>query len=286
MTERYNMISVNKNSVNLPNVLDLNDPASKASKELEKATNHFAGNGAKPKFAVYKDKNVKNKLDRLFNGKCAYCESQYAATQPMDVEHYRPKNAVKGEGDHDGYWWLAMNWENLLPSCIDCNRERTQTFVLSDGSSKVMTLGKGSKFPIADIDNRAYSPNDSLDDEEALLINPCTMQVQDHLKWKFDSGFCLAEHRDPAGKNSIEVYGLNRMGLVRRRTIVLRRLEALKRTIIGLARALELVSEPKVANIIETIIGECISDLEDHTNPEREFTGMAREFVDQFKSDF
>ncbi|MEF9674035.1 hypothetical protein QNM99_25505 [Pseudomonas sp. PCH446] len=44
----------------------------------------------------------------------------------MDVEHYRPKGAVSEDASHPGYWWVAMDWDNLLPSCIDCNRKRKQ----------------------------------------------------------------------------------------------------------------------------------------------------------------
>jgi hypothetical protein len=61
-----------------------------------------------------------------------------------DAEHYRPKGAVKykteaGELEdatcevlnprqgrivtqrHPGYFWLAYDWRNLLPSCVFCN---------------------------------------------------------------------------------------------------------------------------------------------------------------------
>ena len=77
-------------------------------------------------FHAYKADEVKRRLEDLFHGKCAYCESFYAAQAPVDIEHYRPKGAVEDDPDHPGYWWLAMAWENLLPSCIDCNRRRRQ----------------------------------------------------------------------------------------------------------------------------------------------------------------
>src|SRR4051812_22350680 len=83
--------------------------------------------------SVYK--SAKPFLDKLFGGKCAYCEVIIEASHPTEVEHYRPKGAVKdeeeevvtiqtpnGAEDHPGYWWLAYEWNNLLPSCIDCNR--------------------------------------------------------------------------------------------------------------------------------------------------------------------
>src|SRR5262245_40081226 len=77
-------------------------------------------------------------LLKLFNGKCAYCETDIESNQPGDVEHFRPKGRVVdeefepirinhpkwGEMDHPGYFWLAYEWDNLFPSCIDCNRYR------------------------------------------------------------------------------------------------------------------------------------------------------------------
>src|SRR5437868_988560 len=77
-------------------------------KQLPRPTKAFA-------FRVYKNSDVQAALSLLFHNKCAYCESSYAATQPMDVEHYRPKGGVEGEA-HEGYWWLASRWNNLLPS--------------------------------------------------------------------------------------------------------------------------------------------------------------------------
>src|SRR5713226_966814 len=101
------------------------------------------------KFKAYKGKTVIEHLTSLFSGKCAYCESKYWGTQPVDVEHYRPKGGVmvpqlrsaKQSGRSrstkasntdqyklrkPGYYWLAASWENLLPACIDCTRERNQ----------------------------------------------------------------------------------------------------------------------------------------------------------------
>ena len=126
-----------------------------------------------------KDKLYKRAMPfllKLFNDKCAYCESVISNTQPGDVEHYRPKGRLKDldgkivkvkvgdkELEHPGYWWLAYEWKNLLPSCIDCNRRRNH------GEDEV-AAGKADLFPIAG--KRASSPDDPLNDEKALLLNP------------------------------------------------------------------------------------------------------------------
>ncbi len=78
-------------------------------------------------------------LVNVFHDKCAYCETRMARST-YHAEHYRPKGGVKyriddqkklrhataADGtdkivDHPGYFWLAYNWRNLLPSCQFCN---------------------------------------------------------------------------------------------------------------------------------------------------------------------
>ncbi len=120
-------------------------------------------------FAMYKDDEVKALLHRMFRGKCAYCEARYIATQPMDVEHFRPKSEVT---DFDGskrvgYYWLAAEWTNLLPSCIDCNRPRNH---IENG--KPARLGKDTLFPLAANSPRAAFGG-SIDAERPLLLDPC-----------------------------------------------------------------------------------------------------------------
>ena len=130
-----------------PAALDARDRANLT--ELERARAH-QGKAAKKRngkkesfeFAAYKADEVKRRLEELFHGKCAYCETYYSASAPVDVEHYRPKGAVSEDDKHPGYWWLAMAWDNLLPSCIDCNRKRKQIVVKPSTSvAELRTLG-------------------------------------------------------------------------------------------------------------------------------------------------
>lgn len=100
--------------------------------------------GFKFSFSVYKHADVKERLEELFHGKCAYCESRYSSTRPMDVEHYRPKGRVAESEGHPGYYWLAAEWTNLLPSCIDCNRRRNQ---FDERLQDLRSLRKQDQFP-------------------------------------------------------------------------------------------------------------------------------------------
>ncbi len=119
------------------------------------------------------------------------------ALRPVDVEHYRPKNAV-ADTEHEGYWWLAMDWTNLLPSCIDCNRKRNQKapdptltnlvdlFDTDRDRTISMKSGKGTTFPIADEVGRAeFIPfgaapgnRNTVENEQRLLLDPPVMNLK------------------------------------------------------------------------------------------------------------
>jgi hypothetical protein len=80
--------------------------------------------------------------ENFFHGKCSYCDRKVDAKFETDCEHYRPKGAVtriaaNGEPEavldqngvpHPGYYWLAVNWRNLLPSCKRCNNQKLSLF--------------------------------------------------------------------------------------------------------------------------------------------------------------
>ena len=218
----------------------------------------------KPSFTAYKLASIKLELERLFGGKCAYCESNYSSTAPVDIEHFRPKGQVQDVA-HDGYWWLAASWDNLLPSCIDCNRKRKQptpkpgtnlVAMLVDGTGTLLTnTGKKDSFPLADETKRAMGEQDDVKKEAPLLLNPCTDKPDDHFDFSYHpaigaaivypksgpstltnpvgaeatpaSAAAAAEARAVRAAVSIHVYGLNRLGLVQARTRVIRRLEFL-----------------------------------------------------------
>lgn len=175
------------------------------------------------KFKVYGA--ARSKLLEVFGGKCAYCEGLIENNQPGDVEHYRPKGGVLvGKELKPGYYWLAATWDNLLISCADCNRQRTQ---LIKGIGRVKA-GKLNQFPLADERKRARRPKD-IGEEVPLLINPyrdhpeklLTYEVIKSLDDKMDVLVKPAKTKGLArrrAETSIEVYALQRSGLVSGRT--------------------------------------------------------------------
>ncbi|MCM3195825.1 retron system putative HNH endonuclease [Priestia megaterium] len=175
--------------------------------DLEKklAINHFEVHKSPEsfKFKVYSKDYVKIHLLKMFNGKCAYCESYLPHTQHPHIEHWRPKGKVTEDEDHKGYYWLAADWENLFIACGVCNSSY-----------------KLNKFPLKEGSTYAKLSSDNIHElEKPLLINPCTDNPEPHL------GFTLygkAIGLTDEGEKSIEVYGLNREDLEDRRRFIAR----------------------------------------------------------------
>jgi uncharacterized protein (TIGR02646 family) len=171
------------------------------------------------KFRAYKEADVGAALNLLFRGKCAYCESFYAGTQPTDIEHFRPKAGVEECPGHPGYWWLAMSWENLLPSCIDCNRRRTQVVLshamtikdaeVAFANAAGLLAGKENSFPTRD-DFWASPEDDPTIVEQTLLIDPTQSDPDMHISWELGKDLPIAIPADasPEGTASIRVFAL------------------------------------------------------------------------------
>jgi uncharacterized protein (TIGR02646 family) len=187
-----------------------------AARERELARQHYGSPETRDTpfdgFAVYRSKPVKAALEDAFGMLCAYCETNYQAGSPGDVEHYRPKSAViTPTGKKRGYWWLASTWENLLPSCKRCNsRERHK-----HGRGPVRVSGKGTHFPLVDEDARATAPGEEAQ-EEPLLLHPYYDDPNEHLEF-VEEGLLRPRQGSVRGRETIELLGLNRDGLLQAR---------------------------------------------------------------------
>jgi uncharacterized protein (TIGR02646 family) len=107
-------------------------------------------------------------VSRMQALKCCYCESKLSALQ-QSIDHFRPRAEVMRRTRHraPGYWWLTLDWDNLLCVCRRCNSLKGSWFRLR---------GDGP------IDNDpAWTPDDSLllqpeqrppGREHPLLIDP------------------------------------------------------------------------------------------------------------------
>ncbi|HET7761114.1 MAG TPA: hypothetical protein VFL46_02060 [Phycicoccus sp.] len=240
-------------------------------------------------FSAYQGEGVREALTRAFHGKCAYCETYYAATQPADIEHFRPKGAVadrQGTLQPPGYWWLASDWSNLLPSCSDCNRPRRQDFP----AGLPRTAGKANKFPLGSERTRAVAAGQE-SRERRLLLNPYLDDPARYLRFVSGTGTIRdgevaarktsAGRPAPRGQASIEVYALNRLGLLEKRRAVLRKLEA------HLARALELkaaaLRHPEDADLVAAFRA-AVADIALYTQPDQEYSAMCTQVAADFRA--
>lgn len=206
----------------------LADANSPAAAERLKAERHYRRRPPPREnmtFEVYGREDVKDALNRLFGDKCAYCEFDFSPGMPVDVEHYRPKGGVvdsQGRLLFPGYWWLASEWSNLLPSCIDCNRSRWHRI----GADRYK-FGKENLFPLPPGQSPARNAC-QVAAESPLLINPADDDPAQHLRHVYKSSpggrmESLVEPVlengvvDPRGVVSRDTYGLNRPRLVRAR---------------------------------------------------------------------
>lgn len=159
---------------------------------------------------IYGHHSVRNALVECQHKKCCFCEGRFIAHAAGDVEHYRPKGAVRQDqasvAMRPGYFWLAYSWENLYWCCQACNRSNKREF-----------------FPLKDPTKRALSHNDDLAREVPLLIDPGGREnPRDHITFQHDRAVGVTA----LGKTTIQVVGLNRMDLLEAR---LSRLGEIKR---------------------------------------------------------
>lgn len=243
-------------------------------------------------FKAYKEESVKKALEKLFFGKCAYCEGRYSGIHPVDIEHWRPKAEVivdeLGKERRYGYYWLAADWENLLPSCIDCNRVRIHFDFLE---RKEVTLGKGNWFPLVADTKRAGGVNDERD-EKPLLLNPCNDRPENHLEFH-EEGFIkprLNGENQPDEKAlaSIRFYALNRAELVhdrRERILLIKQKMSTIHSLVKLFEREAAVNQEK-SFIIEDLLSHELEQLHRFQEADQPFSAMAKQLIEKFIGEF
>lgn len=144
---------------------------------------------------------IKNDLKNLGNGKCAYCETSIGTGSSVTVDHFRPKGGAVGLNNEyapDHYFWLAYEWDNLIPSCQRCSMSKKNAFPLEAGFQRAPILSVG----------------ETLLYENALLIDPFYDDPFQHLHFTEDG---YVNGLDKKGSITIEVLDLNREPLIEAR---------------------------------------------------------------------
>ena len=160
------------------------------------------------KVDIYGADAMRTVLEKLFEQKCAYCESKIGSNADWDVEHYRPKKRVAENAAHPGYYWLAYAWSNLFPCCTFCNQRRHDRPSLTHAGGP--TAGKADQFPLEDESDRCMDHQGNLALERPWLLNPCLDEPEAHISFAPDgSAIALTER----GQKTIEICHLDRKRL-------------------------------------------------------------------------
>jgi len=104
---------------------------------------------------------------------------------------------------HPGYYWLAYDLSNYLPTCTRCNTSKSTAFPLTAGSPRAAAPGAEAN-------------------EQPLLLNPYHLDkpLAEHLRFvsaTADKVGPVAKGVSDAGKASIDLLDLNRADLVPQR---------------------------------------------------------------------
>lgn len=258
----------------------LDGPHSVGGRERQRAIEFYADPENREKsfdFKAYKGDDVAAGLEAMFGPKCAYCESNYGVVSPTDIEHYRPKGAIAGPDGKPrkpGYYWLAGEWSNLLPSCIDCNRARGHEY-----EDERALSGKANQFPLADESKRAVAPDEEVD-EKPLLLDPTRDDPEEHLEF-IDRGVVRPALREDGweserGKATIDVLGLSRRELVHtRRDQQLWIDEA----IAFFKEAAKRLERDPADTFARSVLKRAIKGLEKYMQPSSPYAGMAKQRI-------
>ena len=157
-----------------------------------------------------------NLLPDSLKRKCWYCEAEEIRSD-MPVDHFRPKNKVEDDRQHDGYWWLAFDWQNYRCACTFCNSRRV--FDETKG-------GKACRFPLENPEERAFTPEDQakLSNERPYFLDPFNPD-DEKLLWFDNDGLPIAKplattEQQTKVRNSIEIFHLHESRIVRARNKV------------------------------------------------------------------
>lgn len=202
------MIYVDRSRVPMPEVLSAHGLGEAERRKAEEFYWAKKDGQHRFEFRTPRMSEVRHTLGELFFNKCAYCES-LLSTVAGDVEMFRPKAAVAENPSHRGYWWLALDWNNLLIACPDCNRLRSHIH----DDQKVVS-GKANRFPLVDESTRCFDPKDDLVRERPLLLDPCYDDPDEHLVFDW-SGLVASDTL--RGQTTIAILGLNRRSLLEAR---------------------------------------------------------------------
>lgn len=192
-------------------------------------------------------RDVEYKLQKIYNGKCAYCETQIG--EKGLINHYRPV---------DKYSWLMGEWSNLHYCCETCRKSIKNQFPvegdrITEPLDKMTDWKVNSKILLA---------------EKPLLLNPEIDIPEEYFGFHPD-GRIFAVDNNSRASATIKGFDLNRLALVSRR------MQYLETYIKLIADCLK--------NNIEAV-KNVLSEIARMSKPENEFSLMHRYIMNEYFS--
>jgi uncharacterized protein (TIGR02646 family) len=230
------MIPIQKNTQKIPAHL-------KSQTAIDKRTECIATRDARHVKSVYNHDTVREALGKLYHNKCAFCESPLEVSSAKQVDHYRPKAPVIGVENHDGYYWLAFEWSNLILTCGKCNRSKHNHFPVAGQHLK--------DHPEEASDYLASAV--CLKDEQPLIIHPeLVKNIREHF-WFAQDGKCVIYTK--AGKATVDHCDLDRDELaIERQDRYKKHVRYFLDQVKGLNEAVEeiekIITDPEIRNKI------------------------------------
>lgn len=200
----------------------------------------------------WREDDVRLTIWENHHGKCCYCERKRDPKREADIEHFRPKGEIAGEGK-PGYWWLAYDWDNLFFSCKACNQT------------------KNTEFPVRG--PRARNQNNDLSLENPVLPHPEHENPEELIEWKWETKkpelvFPKGKDKDGRGSKTIEILGLgsNLLAQERGQNYLL--------LLQGIVRGMNAAIKNELKEEIEFFA----QLIKEETKQNKEFVGFRREF--------
>lgn len=147
----------------------------------------------------YTSSGIRNKLNAIYNNKCAYCEKKVLDAE-ISIEHYRPKSI---------YYWLSYSWDNLLFCCQTCNQNKGNNFDIKN--DKVNYNGES----FINIHNLGIKYNKI---EEPFIINPEIDDIVNEID--FDKSGQISSKNEKIDK-TIKIIKLYRKELIDIRLVII-----------------------------------------------------------------
>jgi len=207
-------------------------------------------------------------LEKLSFKKCWYCEAIENRSDKA-VDHFRPKGNVK-DTEHQGYWWLAFDWNNYRYSCTFCNSRRKDQKTGETG-------GKSDYFPLIDEANRAMTKGDDIELEKPVLLDP-TKPADPSCLWFEEDGRAIPKYSEEERPNaykramtSINLYHLDHTDLIEARKAVAIKIKAKIKSGNKYFKQLDQASGNE-----EHAFGEVFKELREMIKENSEFSAFSR----------